>query len=212
MPWTYTTLKQMIQDTCEYEEASFVAHLDDFIRMGEERLMYAAELEVFRKNVTGTMTDGDRFLQTPTDYLSPVSMSIETNSNATHFVLNKDVEFVQDYGAEGTLGIPKYYSLYNITTFVLAPTPDEAYVTELHYFYRPESIVTANTTWLGTNAEQALLYACLIEAYTYMKGEADILASYAQRFNEAVLRLKNFAEGRENVDSFREGLVRTKAT
>jgi hypothetical protein len=212
MPWTYTTLKQMIQDTCEYEETTFVAHLDDFIRAGEERIMQSVELDIFRKNVSGNMAAGDRFLQVPADYLSPGSMSIETGVNATQFVLNKDVEFVQDYGASGAQSQPKYYALYNSTTFILAPTPDQDYLTELHYFYEPESIVTAGTTWLGTNAEQALLYACLIEAYIYMKGEADVIAMYSQRYSEALLRLKNYAEGRENVDSFREGLVRTKAT
>ena len=211
MGWTYTTLKQAIQDWTEYSETSFVNNIDTFIYNCEERLFYNVDLDYFRKNSTGVCTTGSKYLAVPSDYLSPFSLAVTVSGTQT-FLLNKDVEYLQEYNPTGATGTPKYYALFDINNFILAPVPASNYSVEIHYYYKPESIVTAGTTWLGTNAEEAMLFGCLVEAYTYMKGEADMLTQYSQRFIEAVARLKNYGEGRENADAYREGLVRTKVT
>jgi hypothetical protein len=143
--------------------------------------------------------------------LSPFSLSV-TVDGTTSFLLNKDVEYLQEYNPSGVTGTPKYYALFDRSTFMLAPTPAGAYSVELHYYYQPPSIVDTGTSWLGDNAEQALLYGTLFEAYTYMKGEQDLLNLYNQRFAEALTRLKNYGEGMEDEDAYRDGLIRIKAT
>jgi hypothetical protein len=210
MAWTYTTLVQAIKDFTEYSETTFNDNIDTFIQNCEERLLYAVSLEVFRKNIAGTCTASNKYLGVPTDFLSPFSLSV-TASGSTTFLLNKDVEYLQEYNPTGATGVPKYYAFFDINTFLLAPVPASGYATELHYYYRPASIVTAGTSWLGTNAEQALLYGTLVEAYTYMKGEPDLIQLYNNRFLESLNRLKNFGEGRETVDAYRDGLIRVKA-
>lgn len=210
MGWTYTTLVQAIKDFTQYDETTFNNNIDTFIQNAEERLLYAVDLEVFRKNQTGFMTLGNKYLSVPSDYLSPFSLSV-TASGSQNFLLMKDVEYLQEYNPTGTTGVPKYYALFDVDNFLIAPVPAAGYPVELHYYYRPESIVTAGTTWLGDNAQQALLYGCLVEAYTFMKGEPDLLNLYNQRFNESLSRLKNYGEGRENEDAYRDGLVRVKA-
>ena len=211
MAWTYLTLKQAIQDWTEYSETSFVSSIDTFIRNCEERLFYNVDLDYFRKNSTGVCTTSSKFLAVPSDYLSPFSLAVTVSGTQT-FLLNKDVEYLQEYNPTGATGTPKYYALFDINNFILAPVPASNYSVEIHYYYKPESIITAGTTWLGTNAEEAMLFGCLVEAYTYMKAEADMLTQYSQRFVEAVARLKNYGEGRENADAYREGLVRTRVT
>lgn len=211
MGWTYATLVQAVQDFTEYSEASFVDNIDTFIQNCEERILYSVDLAVFRKNNTGTMTAGNPYLAVPSDFRAPLGLSV-VSSGVRRFLLNKDVEYLQEYNPTGAQGIPKYYALFDINNFLLSPTPSASFATELHYFYSPESIVTAGTTWIGNNAEQALLYGTLFEAYTYMKGEPEILNLYNQRFAEALTRLKNFGEGREDTDSYRDGLIRIKAT
>lgn len=211
MAWTYATLVQAIKDWTEYDEASFNSNIDTFIRNCEERIVYAAQMEVFRKNVTGVCTIGNQYLAVPTDFLSPYSLSV-TSGGSKIFLLNKDVEFVQEYNPSGATGVPKYYALFDSGNFLLGPVPSSTFPVELHYFYRPTSIVDAGTSWLGTNAEQALLYGCLAEAYTYMKGENELQQQYTNRFIESVSRLKNLGEGRENIDAYRDGLTRVKAT
>lgn len=211
MAWTYTTLVQAIKDWTENDEATFNEQIDTFIRNAEERILYSVDLDVFRKNVQGQTTAAQKYLRVPDDFLSPFSLSITTDGGQ-YFLLNKDVEYLQEYNPEGAQGAPKYYALFDINNFLLAPVPANIYPVELHYYYKPESIVTAGTTWLGDNAEQALLYATLFEAYTFMKGEQDLLNVYNQRYAEALTRLKNFGEGRENTDAYRDGLVRVRAT
>ena len=211
MGWTYTTLVQAIKDFTEYSETSFVENIDTFIQNCEERLLYSVDLAVFRKNDTGTMTAGNPYMAVPSDFRAPLGMSVFVNGART-FLLNKDVEYLQEYNPTGAQGTPKYYALFDVDNFLLSPTPNAALVAELHYWYSPESIVTAGTTWIGNNAEQALLYGCLFEAYTYMKGEPEILNLYNQRFAEALTRLKNYGEGREDTDAYRDGLIRIKAT
>jgi hypothetical protein len=211
MAWTYATLVQAVKDFTEYDETTFNDNIDTFIRNCEERLLYSVDLDVFRKNSTANTTINNKYLAVPSDFLSPFSMSVTANGS-TLFLLNKDVEYLQEYNPTGATGVPKYYALFDINNFLLAPTPAAAYSVELHYYYKPASIVDTGTSWLGDNAEQALLYGTLFEAYTYMKGDADLLNLYNQRFAEAMTRLKNFGEGRENIDAYRDGLIRIKAT
>ena len=211
MAWTYATLVQAVKDFTEYDETTFNSYIDTFIRNCEERILFSVDLTDFRNNVTGTTTSGNKFLGLPADFLSPFSVSI-TASGSKSFLLNKDVEYLQEYNPTDATGVPKYYSLFNKSTFILAPVPDDDYSVELHYYYQPPSIVDAGTSWLGDNAEQALLYGTLFEAYTYMKGEQDLLNLYNQRFAEALTRLKNYGEGREDTDAYRDGLIRVKAT
>lgn len=210
MAWTYATLVQAIKDFTQYSETTFNSNINTFIQNAEERLLYAVDLEVFRKNQTGNLSTGNKYLTVPGDYLAPFSLSV-TISGSQSFLLMKDVEYLQEYNPTGATGAPKYYALFDVDNFIIAPAPAGNYDVELHYYYRPESIVTANTTWLGDNAQQALLYGCLVEAYTFMKGEPDLLNLYNQRFNESLARLKNYGEGRENEDAFRSGLIRVKA-
>lgn len=211
MAWTYATLVQAVKDFTEYDEATFNANIDTFIKNCEERLLYSVDLDVFRRNATATTTNGNKYLALPSDFLSSFSLSVTANGSQ-QFLLNKDVEYLQEYNPTGATGVPKYYALFDINNFILAPTPAAAYPVEMHYYYKPPSIVDTGTSWLGDNAEQALLYGTLFEAYTYMKGDADLLNLYNQRFAEAMTRLKNFGEGRENIDAYRDGLIRVKAT
>lgn len=211
MAWTYATLVQAIKDWTQNDETAFNANIDTFIRNCEERIIYAAQMEVFRKNVSGSCAPGNKYLAAPTDYLSPYSLSL-TVSGSKVFLLNKDVEYVQEYNPSEATGVPKYYALFDVDNFLLAPVPTLGYSAELHYYYRPQSIVDAGTSWLGTYGEQALLYGCLAEAYTFMKGETDLQQLYTNRFIESVSRLKNLGEGRENIDAYRDGLTRVKAT
>lgn len=211
MAWTYATLVQAIKDWTEYDEPSFNQNIDTFIRNCEERILYAVQLEVFRKNVSGSCSSGNQYLAAPADFLAPYSLSI-TASGSKVFLLNKDAEFLQEYNPSGATGVPKYYALFDVDNFILAPVPASSYVAELHYYYKPPSIVDAGTSWLGTNAEQAMLYGCLCEAYVFMKGEDNLQQLYTARFGEAITRLKNFGEGRENADAYRDGLTRVKAT
>lgn len=211
MAWTYTTLVQAVKDFTEYDETTFNSYIDTFIRNCEERILFSVDLSVFRKNDTGNCTAGNKYLSVPSDYLSAFSLSVNDGSTKS-FLLNKDVEYLQEYNPSGATGVPKYYGIFDVNTFILAPVPDSAYQMELHYFYRPASIVDTGTSWIGDNADQALLYGTLFEAYTYMKGEQDLLNLYNQRFAEALTRLKNYGEGREDTDAYRDGLIRVKAT
>jgi len=208
MSFTLTTLKQSIQDWTENDETTFVNELDFFIKNAEERIFKLVDLDYFRKNVTGTMTASNKFLQKPSDYLATYSLSYVKDS-ANVFLLQKDVNFLQEYTANpATTGSPVYYASFDVDNYIVAPTPDSNYAVELHYYYRPASLTTddSGSTWISTNAPDALLYACLVEAYTFMKGEADLLQLYNGRFGEAIQRLKGYAEGQENIDSYRRGL------
>ena len=211
MSFTLTTLKQSIQDWTENDETTFVNELDFFIKNAEERIFKLVDLDYFRKNVTGTMTASNKFLQKPSDYLATYSLSYVNASNENVFLLQKDVNFIQQYTSDPTTtGSPIYYASFDVDNFIVAPTPITGFAVELHYYYRPASLTTddSGSTWISTNAPDALLYGCLVEAYTFMKGEADILQLYNGRFGEAMQRLKSYAEGTENTDAYREGLVR----
>tara|TARA_A100000171_G_scaffold49735_1_gene59441 strand:+ start:339 stop:986 length:648 start_codon:yes stop_codon:yes gene_type:complete len=215
MSFTLSELKTAIQDYTENTETTFVNNLNIFIKNAEERILKIAQLEVFRKNVSGTMTSGDKFLAAPTDFLAPFSLSI-TNSSNKEFLLFKDVNFIQSFNPDSsTTGVPRFYAQFDITNFIIGPTPNSSYTVELHYFHRPASLTAgadSGTTWLSTNAYVALLYGSLIEAYTFMKGENDLIQNYTQRFTEAMSRVKNFGESQEVTDAYRTGLILREKT
>jgi hypothetical protein len=209
MAFTFAQLKTAIQEYTENTETTFVSNVDDFIRAAEDRIFYLVDLEYFRKNATSAVTQNDPFLSLPTDFLASFSLSI-TNSSSKEFLLQKDVNFIQEYNPNSaTTGTPRYYARFDTDNIILAPTPDSNYVCEFHYFYRPASLTAgadSGTTWLSTNAPNALLYGSLYEAYIYMKGEPDMLQMYEKQFTEALSRLKDLGEARENADAYRRGL------
>jgi hypothetical protein len=210
MAFTFTTLKSAIQDYTQNTETTFTSNLTRFILNAEERILKEVELDDFRKNVTGSATQSSKFLTKPTDFLAPFSLSVVNNSN-NEFLLYKHVTFLQDYTPDPTTtGVPRYYADWDEDSFIMAPTPDGNYVAELHYFYRPQSITASDdgTSWLGTNAELALMYASLVEAYTFMKGESDLLQLYNQRYMEALQTMKNLGEGKNNSDQYRYDNIR----
>ena len=278
MSYTYTQLKSSIQDYTDNNETSFVSNLDRFIKSAEQRIFSTVDLEYFRKKASGAMTSGNQFMAVPSDYLASFSLSVE-NSGSKVFLLQKDVNFLQESYPDSTAsGIPKYYAAYDVNNFIIAPTPNANFSTEIHYYYRPVSLadskftltvsdvsgtfvsnetitggtsaesttinsitsatefviiiptgtltvgetVTGGTsgatgivvstsadttlTWVSENAPNAILYGSLFEAYTYMKGERDMLDLYNGRFGEALSRIKDLAEARENTDAYRTGL------
>ena len=215
MSFTFTQLKTAIQDYTDNSETTFVNHLSDFIKASEERIFKNVDLELFRKNVTSAMTSSDKFLTIPNDYLSSFSLQI-TTAGSEGFLLQKDVNFLQEaFDGSSSTGLPRYYAVFDINNFIVAPTPNSNYTIELHYYYRPTSLTAgadSGTTWLSTNAPFALLYGSLVEAYTYMKGEPDIMQQYEKRFNDQLVRLKDLAEARENSDAYSEGLPRAVRT
>tara|TARA_R100000388_G_scaffold14255_1_gene11652 strand:- start:71 stop:718 length:648 start_codon:yes stop_codon:yes gene_type:complete len=215
MSFTFAQLKTAIQDYVDNSETTFVNHLSDFIKASEERIFKNVDLELFRKNVTSAMTSSDKFVSIPSDYLSSFSLQI-TTAGSESFLLQKDVNFLQEaFDGSASTGLPRYYAVFDINNFIVAPTPNSNYAIELHYYYRPTSLTAGSdsgTTWLSTNAPFALLYGSLVEAYTYMKGEPDIMQQYEKRFNDQLVRLKDLAEARENSDAYSEGLPRAVRT
>ena len=196
MSFTFAQLKTAIQDYVDNSETTFVNHLSDFIKASEERIFKNVDLELFRKNVTSAMTSSDKFVSIPSDYLSSFSLQI-TTAGSESFLLQKDVNFLQEaFDGSASTGLPRYYAVFDINNFIVAPTPNSNYAIELHYYYRPTSLTAgadSGTTWLSTNAPFALLYGSLVEAYTYMKGEPDIMQQYEKRFNDQLVMLKDLA-------------------
>lgn len=209
MSFTYAQLKQAVQDFTENTETSFVNNLPVFIRAAEDRILQSVDLEAFRKNATAALTQNDPYLSVPTDFLAPFSLQI-TATGFKEFLLMKDVNYINQYTIDSpSTGTPRYYALFDKDNFIVSPTPNSNYAVELHYYYRPASLTAgaeSGTTWVSENAPNALLYGSLYEAYTYMKGEADVLANYEKRFIENLSRLKDLAEARENTDAYRTGL------
>tara|TARA_B100001248_G_scaffold73630_2_gene52531 strand:- start:29288 stop:29935 length:648 start_codon:yes stop_codon:yes gene_type:complete len=211
MSFTLTTLTASVQEWTQNDESTFVAEIPFFIQNAEERIFKVVDLEYFRKNVTGVMTSGNKFLQKPSDWLANFSLSFVNSSSENVFLLQKDVNYLQEFHPNPTsTGTPRFYASFDVNNFIIAPTPNSNFNVEVHYYYRPASLTTDNSgsTWISTNAPDALLYATLIEAYTFMKGENDLLQLYTARFTEAISRLKIYAEAKENTDAYREGLVR----
>ena len=215
MSFTYSSLKTAIQDYTENDEPTFTNNLDIFIKNAEEFILKNVQLTNFRKNSTGVMASSNQYLGCPTDFLAPFSLSF-TSSSVKTFVELKDVNFIQTFNPNSaTTGAPRYYAMFDTDYFILGPTPDSNYAVELHYYYRPSSLTAAGdsgTTWLSTNAPVALLYGSLIEAYTFMKGDPQLLADYQRRFMEALSGLKSFGEAKEVTDGYRTGLVLRQKT
>ena len=209
MSFTLATLKTAIQDYTDNSESTFVTHLPDFIKASEEKSLKSVDLDYFRKNVTSTLTSSDQYVNVPSDYLASFSFQI-TTSGSESFLLQKDVNFLREYTpAATTTGLPKYYARFSEDHFILAPTPNSNYTVELHYFYRPASLTAgadSGTTWISTNAPFALLYGSLIEAYTFMKGEPDVIKNYTDLYLQFMERVKDLGEARENTDGYRVGL------
>ena len=209
MSFTYAQLQTAIQDFTENSETSFINNLPVFIRSCEDRILTVVDLEFFRKNATSQTTIGDPYISVPPDYLASFSMQI-TTANYKDFLQLKDVNYLQEYNnSVATQTTPKYYGIFDVNNFILSPTPNLVYDIELHYYYRPASITSgaaSGTTWISENAPNALLYGSLVEAYTYMKGEQDMMQLYEQRFVQEIQRLKDLAEARENSDAYRRGL------
>jgi hypothetical protein len=197
-----------------------VTQINTFIMQAEERIYNTVQLPSLRKNVTGNCSSTSKYLACPNDYLSTYSLAVIQSDGSYEYLLNKDVNFIrQAYPNPTDTGLPRYYALFgsrlndpNELTFILGPSPDANYGAELHYFYYPESIVTAGTSWLGDNYSPALLYGSLVEAYTYMKGEADMLAAYNTKYNEALAQLKRLGDGLERQDAYRSGQARVQVT
>ena len=181
--------------------------VDTFIRQAEQRIFNSVQLPVFRKNVVGNTTLGNKYLNVPTDWLATFSLAaIDPVTSAQTYLLQKDVEFIREcYPVPTATGAPKYYAIFDNTTFILGPTPNDDYDMELHYFYYPQSIVDSGsgTSWLGDNFDSVLLYGSLLEAYTFMKGEPDVIQNYMARYNEALMMLKQLGEGKDRQDTYR---------
>lgn len=209
MSFTKATLTTAIQDYTDNSETTFVNNIPNFVKAAEEKILKSVDFDYFRKNVTSTLTSSDQFLTVPSDYLASFSLQI-TTSGSESFLLQKDVNFLREYTpASSTTGLPKYYARFDENNFILAPTPNSNYAIELHYFYRPTSLTAGSdsgTTWLSTNAPFALLYGSLVEAYSFMKGEPDVLQNYNGLYTQYLERLKDLGEARENTDGFRVGL------
>lgn len=188
--------------------------IDTFIKQAEQRIYNSVQFPNFRKNYSSTLTPSTATFTTPSDFLAVYEFSItDPATSYQEFLLNKDVSYIRaSYPNPATTGVPKYYALYAATsastTILLAPTPTLGYTYQLNYFYYPESITTAGTTWLGENFDLVLLYGSLVEGYTYMKGEADVIANYAKRYEEAMILAKRLGDGMDRRDAYRSGQVR----
>jgi hypothetical protein len=209
----YAALVQAIQDYTQNSETSFVANIPLFVEQAEERINRSIMIPELRKNATASTTADNKYLARPSDFLAVFSLAVIDGDGDYTYLLDKDVNFIREaYPSASTTGLPLYYSQFDGDStgtegnFILGPTPDASYDVELHYYYDPESIVTAGTSWYGTNAEAALLYGSLIEAYTYMKGENDLVGLYTQRYNEAMGQLTG-VDIRSDRDDYREGKV-----
>ena len=202
----YTELTNAIKEYTDNTETTFVNNIPNFVRQTEERIYRSILIPELRKNVTTSLSTSNRFLAKPTDFLAVFSIAVVDGSSNYSFLLPKDVNFIREaYPATATSGLPVYYSLFDGDNFLIAPTPDSTYTVQLHYYYDPPSIVTSSTSWLGDNAETALLYGSLLEAYSFMKGEPDIVSFCKTRYEEALTSLQQLADGRNKRDSYRNG-------
>ena len=217
----YAALVDAIQSYTQNYESDFVANIPTFVTQAETRIYNTVQIPALRKNVTGVTTDGNKYLSCPSDFLSVFSMAVIDGIGNYEYLLNKDVNFMRaSYPNPNTEGLPKYYALFGPTvtnntitdelSFILAPTPDAAYNVELHYYYYPESIVDAGTSWLGDNYDPVLLYGSLVEAYIFMKGEADMMTAYEKKYQDALMQLNRLGTGLERGDAYRDGQAKIK--
>jgi len=224
---TYSELTTLIQNYLNNDETTFVSTIADFVKNAEDRIFNLVQEDVFRKNVQGTVTTGNRFLTAPNDFLLSFSLAvIDSTTNDYNFLLKKHPSFMQEYTPDisdtALRGLPKYYADYDKayststssgSTIAIAPIPDADYTVELHYLYRPNSLVSDTSgTWLSVNARDALLYASLIEGHTFMKGEPDLLANYENRFAQEIARIKERAEARGRRDEYRYDSLRSQVS
>jgi hypothetical protein len=220
----YTELSNAIQAYTENTETDFVANIPVFVTQAEQRIYNSVQFPSIRKNMTGVVSTTSTYLSAPDDYLATYSLAVIDASGNYEFLLNKDVNFIrQAYPSASDTGLPRYYALFGPTvsgstitnelTFMLGPKPDANYTVELHYYYYPRSItLTPFTSWLGENFDSVLLYGSLVEAYTYMKGEADMMQLYNGKFMEALALAKRLGDGMERQDAYRSGQFRQRVT
>jgi hypothetical protein len=226
----YAALSTAIQAYTENTEANFVAEIPVFVQQAEQRIYNSVQFPSIRKNMTGVVSTTSKYLSAPDDFLAVYSLAVITdvtggdlNTGTYEYLLNKDVNFIrQAYPTPNDKGVPRYYALFGPTvsgstitnelTFIVGPSPDQNYYVELHYYYYPQSIVTAGTSWLGDNFDSVLLYGSLVEAYTYMKGEQDMMQLYNTKFMEALALAKRLGDGMERQDAYRSGQFRQRVT
>jgi hypothetical protein len=201
---------QLVAEIQSYTENQFqTTDIDTFIRQAEQRIYNAVQLPALRKNVIGNVTLNNKYLSSPTDWLSTFSLAVIDASGNYTYLLDKDVNFIRESYKKATdTGLPIYYAIFDQNTFIMGPTPDASYSMELHYYYYPASIVTAGTSWVGDNFDSTLLYGSLLEAYTYMKGETDVITGYQKRYDDAMALLKQLGDGKNRSDTYRNGQVR----
>jgi hypothetical protein len=212
---TYTGLVNAIQAFTEVDETTFVDNIPTFVQDTERLVNNTVQLPAFRKNVTGSVTTSFPYLSLPSDFLATFSVAVMDTGTAGaegyRYMLNKDVNYIREaFPFPGVTGTPQYYAMFDNNTYILGPTPDREYNIELHYFAYPTSIVTAGTTWLSTNYPNVLLYGALVEAYLYLKGEADVLQTYQAKFDQAMAPLKQLSDGKDRQDNYRTMQVRDK--
>ena len=219
----YAQLSTAIQAYTENTEANFIAQIPVFVQQAEQRIYNTVQFPSLRKNMTGVVSTTTPYLSAPNDYLATYSLAVIDASGNYEYLLNKDVNYIrQAYPSASDVGLPRYYALFGPTvssstisnelSFILGPKPDADYEVELHFYYYPQSIVTASTTWLGDNFDTVLLYGSLVEAYTYMKGEADMMQLYNQKYMEALALAKRLGDGMERQDAYRSGQYRQAVT
>ena len=216
----YAELSDAIKAYTQNYEQDFVANIPVFVEQAEQRIYNTVQFASLRSNVTGSTSSNNKYLSCPGDFLSVYSMAVVDGTGRYEYLLNKDVNFIrQAYPNPTSTGLPKYYAIFGPQsadskelTFILGPTPDAVYTIELHYYFYPESIVTAGQTWLGDNFDTVLLYGCLVEAYTFMKGEADMVALYEGKYKEALALAKRLGDGLERQDAYRSGQFRQAVT
>lgn len=216
----YSELSAALVAYTENASSEFAAEIPVFVKQAEQRIYNTVQIANLRKNVTGVVSNGNKYLSAPDDFLSAYSLAVIDGSGNYSYLQNKDVNFIrQVFPSPNTSGLPKYYGIFGPTTtgagvitnelsFILGPTPDANYNVELHYYYYPVSIVNSGTSWLGDNFDSALLYGALVEAYTYMKGEQDLISLYNQKYMEALMLLKNLGDGKQRGDAYRDGQVK----
>ena len=207
---------QLVAAIESYTENQFeTTDIDTFIKEAEQRVYNSVQLPALRKNVTGNLTSGNKYLACPSDWLATFSLALINGNNEFTYLLDKDVNFIRasypDTDA-AYYGTPEYYAQFDQNTFILGPTPDASYNMELHYFYYPESIVAAGTSWLGDNFDTALLNGCLVEAARFMKAEQDIVTIYDKLYAQSIALLKQLGDGKQRMDAYRDGQVRDKVS
>jgi hypothetical protein len=211
---TYNELVTAVQDYCE--NTFLTVDMNTFIRQAEQRIYNTVQIANLRKNMTGTLSAGNKYLACPTDFLSTYSLAVVDADGNYQYLLNKDVNFIREaYPNPSATGLPKHYAIFgpssNAVTelsFILGPTPSTNFAVELHFYYYPESIVTAGTTWLGDNFDSALLNGTMVEAIRFMKGEQDMVKLYQDMYLQSIALLKNLGDGKQRMDAYRDGQVR----